>query len=60
MEYRDSWITSAVGGLAFSEISGDKKGPESGLGGGGGQSPPNENIGGANMSFCPPPIISTT
>ena len=27
----DSWITSAIGGLAFSEISGDKKGPESGL-----------------------------
>ena len=31
VEYRDSWITSAVGGLAFSEISGDKKGPECGL-----------------------------
>ena len=24
VEYRDSWITSAIGGLAFSEISGDK------------------------------------
>ena len=33
VEYRDSWSTSAIGGLAFSEIADDKKGPESGLGG---------------------------
>ena len=65
VEYRDLWSTSAIGGLGFSEIAGDKKGPESGLSGQlprgpHGKGPPRKGAPSTSQDISPPGQLLTS